>query len=107
MSKVVTKAALKAARAAIDAKNWEEGRDLSLKVLQADPSHYLGNVYLGLTQLRLGEVPDAQTAYRNAIDSNPSEPTAWQALITLYEETQQIDEYLDAVKELAIIWMHK
>ncbi|KAK6349996.1 Superkiller protein 3 [Orbilia brochopaga] len=107
MSKAAAKAALKAAKAAIDAKNWEEGRELSLKLLQTDPSNYYGNIYLGLTQLRLHEVPDAEKAYRDAIQLKPSEPMAWQALVTLYEETQQIDEYLDAVKELAMIWMQK
>ncbi|KAJ6261829.1 hypothetical protein Dda_2628 [Drechslerella dactyloides] len=107
MSKATAKTLLKAAKAAIGAEKWEEGRDLALKVLDADPSNYYGNIFLGVSQFRLHEVPDAENAYRAAIKSNPSEVMGWQGLITLYEETQQIDEYLDAVKELAAIYIQK
>ncbi|EPS42388.1 hypothetical protein H072_3606 [Dactylellina haptotyla CBS 200.50] len=102
MSKAASKAALKAARAAIDQEKYEDARDLALKILQADPTHYAANLYLGLAQFRLHEVKEGEKAYRAAIDSNPSEIPAWQGIVTLYEETQQIDEYLDAVKELLL-----
>ncbi|EWC48253.1 hypothetical protein DRE_02357 [Drechslerella stenobrocha 248] len=107
MSKASAKAVLKAAKTAIESKNWEEGRNLSLKILQGDASSYYGNIFLGMSQFHLHEIKDAEDAYRNAIQSNPSEAAAWQGLVTLYEETQRIDEYLDAVKELIAIFIQK
>ncbi|KAF3902770.1 hypothetical protein AA313_de0204418 [Arthrobotrys entomopaga] len=107
MSKASGKAALKAIKTAVDQAKYEDARDLALKLLQNDPSSYAAHIYLGFALFRLHEVKDSEQTYQAAIKLNPSDPTAWQGLTTLYEETQQIDEYLDIVKELLLIYMRK
>ncbi|KAF3168673.1 Superkiller protein 3 [Orbilia oligospora] len=107
MSKAASKALLKAAKTAIDQQKWEDAREAAFKIVQADPKQYVGHVYLGLSQFRLHEIKDSEKSYRDAIQLNPSEAPAWQGLAQLYEETQQVDEYLDAATELAVIHMQK
>ncbi|KAK6363196.1 Superkiller protein 3 [Orbilia blumenaviensis] len=107
MSKAASKALVKAAKTAIDHQKWDEARDAAFKIVQADPKQYVGHIFLGLSQFRLHEVKDGEKSYRDAIQLSPSEAMAWQGLMQLYEETQQIDEYLDAATELAVIHMQK
>ncbi|KAF3942059.1 hypothetical protein ABW19_dt0202542 [Dactylella cylindrospora] len=107
MSKATAKGYLKTARAAVDQGKWDEALVLSRKALDQDPSSYYGYIFLGMTQAARNEFKDSEDAYRNAIKHNPAESTAWQGLFTLYENFQQVDEYLDAARELAMIYMKK
>ena len=62
---------------------------------------------MGKALSETGEAKAGEEAYRKATQINSTDPTAWQGLVYLFEQTWQVDEYLDVVKELGIIFMKK
>ncbi|MCJ1399353.1 Superkiller protein 3 [Xylographa trunciseda] len=98
-----TKAALKAAKAALDGHKYEEAAKEAQKVLDVDPSNYHANVFLGLACEKQDKNDEAEKVYSVAAKSKPSDPLVWQGLITLYEKQagKKIDQYGDAALHLA------
>ncbi|KZF21824.1 putative translation repressor/antiviral protein Ski3 [Xylona heveae TC161] len=101
------KAALKAAKSALDAQNYEEAVTQARIVLDIDAQSYHGNVFLGLGLARQNQNEKAITAYETAARIKPTDPLAWQGLITVYEGQQgkKIDEYRECAVKLAEIYM--
>ena len=64
---------------------------------------FVSNVFLGLALEKQTKYEEAEKAYNVAAKTKPSDPLAWQGLITLYERQagQKVDEYHDAALRLA------
>ncbi|KAL8764608.1 MAG: hypothetical protein Q9209_007957 [Squamulea sp. 1 TL-2023] len=101
------KSALKAAKAALDAHQYELAVENANKVLKEDPRNYHANVFLGLALEKQHRNDDSERAYRAATVLKASDPLAWQGLISLYEQqgTLKLDEYHDATSHLASIFI--
>ncbi|KAL9602970.1 MAG: hypothetical protein Q9219_001495 [cf. Caloplaca sp. 3 TL-2023] len=101
------KAALKAAKGAIDAHQYERAVEHATKVLQEDPDNYHANVFLGLAFEKQGQNAESATAYQAATSVKPNDPLAWQGLISLYEQQadQKLAAYHDAAVHLASLFM--
>lgn len=104
-----TKAALKAAKAALDAHKYDDAIEQAKIVLAADSKNYNAHVFIGLAYDKKTEYEASETAYRAAISSKDKDPLAWQGLITLYEKQagKKLDKYHDAILSLADIYMEK
>ncbi|KAH0543323.1 hypothetical protein FGG08_002386 [Glutinoglossum americanum] len=102
-----TKAALKAAKAALDASKFDVAVAQSEKVLAADPQNYHANVFLGLARDKLGKYTEAAEAYEAATKIKGNDALAWQGLISLYEKQggRRVDEYRISAVRLAEIYM--
>ncbi|KAH0558732.1 hypothetical protein GP486_004622 [Trichoglossum hirsutum] len=102
-----TKAALKAAKAALDASKFDIAVVQSEKVLATDPQNYHANVFLGLARDKLGKYAEAAEAYDAATKIKGNDALAWQGLVSLYEKQAEgkVDEYRTAAVRLAEIYM--
>ncbi|KAI9758533.1 MAG: hypothetical protein M4579_003025 [Chaenotheca gracillima] len=81
-----TKAALKAAKAAIDAHQYSEAITQAKIVLASDSQNYHANVFLGLASDKRNEYDEAIGAYEAAIKAKKTDPLAYQGLLSLYEK---------------------
>ncbi|MCJ1307786.1 Superkiller protein 3 [Agyrium rufum] len=101
-----SKAALKAAKAAIDSGKYDVAITEARKVLELDQQNYHANVFLGLAYSKEGEDERSEKAYVSATKLKPSDRLAWQGLVSLYEklEARKLDEYRDVALELARIF---
>ncbi|KAI9787609.1 MAG: Superkiller protein 3 [Geoglossum umbratile] len=102
-----TKAALKAAKAALDASKFDVAVAQSEKVLVADPQNYHANVFLGLARDKLGRYDEAAESYNAATRIKGNDTLAWQGLISLFEkqDSRKVDEYRAAAVRLAEIYI--
>ncbi|EJU03995.1 TPR-like protein [Dacryopinax primogenitus] len=82
-----SKSKLKAARDAIQKKDWTTAKSAASQVLEYEAENYNALVFLGLACLELGEVDDAVKTYERAINIQPANPLAQQGLSKLYERT--------------------
>ncbi|KAL9587646.1 MAG: hypothetical protein Q9212_000100 [Teloschistes hypoglaucus] len=100
------KNALKAAKAALDAHQYDAAIENATKVLTEDPKHYHANVFLGLALEKKGRNEESEKAYRGAASTKPKDSLAWQGLISLYEQQggHRLEDYQDAVSHLASIF---
>jgi superkiller protein 3 len=98
-----TKAALKAAKAAIDAKDWDAAISQARTVLSSDPQNYFATLFLGRAYDKQGKVAQSAKAYEDATKIKPDDEHAWVGLQTLYEGqgTNGIDGYITASLKLA------
>ncbi|KAI9801653.1 MAG: Superkiller protein 3 [Piccolia ochrophora] len=103
-----SKAALKAAKAAIDKGHYEDAVTNAQKVLAVDDRNYHANVFLGVALEKQGKDDDAERAYVRATEIKDAEALAWQGLVSLYEKqsTRQFDGYRRASTRLAEIYMN-
>ncbi|KAF2007971.1 hypothetical protein P154DRAFT_614387 [Amniculicola lignicola CBS 123094] len=103
-----TKTALKAAKAAIDAKKWDEAAQQANLVLEKDPQNYFAKLFLGRALDKLDKLEDAAKAYRDAANIKPDEAPAWLGLRGLYENKSlaptTVDEYTRVGIKLAEIF---
>jgi superkiller protein 3 len=118
-----TRAALKAAKAALDAKRWEEVISQSEMALSLDPKNYFAyvlylwlapvaanngcrNLFLGRAFDKQGKPADAAKAYNEAAKIKPEDDQAWQGLRILYEGQggKSVDEYITVAVRLAEIY---
>lgn len=104
-----TKAALKAAKAALDAHKYEDAVEQAKIVIATDTSNYNANVFLGLAYEKQGRNELSEAAYKVAIKNKGKDPLAWQGLVTLYEKqvNEKLDIYHDTVIRLAELYMGK
>ncbi|PWY92680.1 TPR-like protein [Aspergillus heteromorphus CBS 117.55] len=101
-----SKSALKAVRAALDAKDFELAAEKAKAIVLQDPQIYHANVFLGLSLDKLNKNVDAEKAYRAAIRVKDNDKTAWQGLINLYEKqgAQKLESYREAVIGLGLLF---
>ncbi|KAJ5797720.1 uncharacterized protein N7503_007016 [Penicillium pulvis] len=99
-----TKGALKAVRAAIDAKQWDVAAEKARDLLKDDAKNYNANLFLGLASDKLRKVDESEAAYLAATRIKPEDRAAWQGLIALYEKqgSQKLDAYHDAVLKFGL-----
>lgn len=79
------RASLKAAKAAIDDRRYEDALTQVEQVLSLEPHNYHANVFRGLALDKLNQTDDALRAYRTATNAKGADPLAWQGLIGLLE----------------------
>lgn len=102
-----TKTALKAAKAAIGAKDWEEAKNQATAVIDKDPNNYFAYLFLGRANHGLNMFDDAAKAYQTATKIKPEDPQAWLGLRSMYEGLKgaKVDENTDVGLALAQIYM--
>ncbi|KAI4693123.1 uncharacterized protein J4E88_001494 [Alternaria novae-zelandiae] len=103
-----TKTALKAAKAAIGAKDWEEAKNQATAVLEKEPPNYFAYLFLGRANDGLSRFDEAAKAYYDATKLKPEDPQAWLGLRGMYEGLKgaKVDENIDVGLELAQIYMN-
>ncbi|KAL1303135.1 hypothetical protein AAFC00_006567 [Neodothiora populina] len=101
-----TKAALKAAKAALDAENWDEVVTQAENVLSSDSNNYFANLFLGRARQKQSKPGEAAKAYISATKLKPDDAQAWLGLCDLYESQgpSKIDEYREATVKVAEIY---
>ncbi|EKG16415.1 Tetratricopeptide TPR-1 [Macrophomina phaseolina MS6] len=91
------KAALKAAKAALDAQKWDDAIAQAHTVLESDPQNYFARLFLGRALDKSGRPDDAARAYEEAAAIKPDDDQAWLGLRSLYESSgcgeKRVDEY--------------
>jgi superkiller protein 3 len=99
------KAALKAAKAALDAGDYETVVTQSQIVLASDSSNYPARLFLGRAFEKQGNFDSAAETYRKAADSKPDEAQAWLGLCSVYEAqgSKKVDEYIEAAVHVGSI----
>ena len=99
------KAALKAAKAALDAEDYETVVTQSQIVLASDSSNYPARLFLGRAFEKQGKFDSAAETYRKAADSKPDEAQAWLGLCSVYEAqgSNKVDEYIEAAVHVGSI----
>ncbi|KAH8726749.1 hypothetical protein GQ44DRAFT_613270 [Phaeosphaeriaceae sp. PMI808] len=102
------KAALKAAKVAIDAKKWEEAKVQVDAVLEKDANNYFAKLFLGRTNDGLKKPDDAAKAYNDATRIKPEDAQAWLGLRGLYEGLgpAKVQENTQVGLRLAEIYMN-
>jgi tetratricopeptide (TPR) repeat protein len=103
-----TKTALKAAKAAIGARDWEEAKTQATAVLEKEPQSYFAYLFLGRANDGLSRFDEAEKAYYDATKIKPEDPQAWLGLRSMYEGLKgaKVDENIDVGLELAQIYMN-
>ena len=98
-----SKAALKAAKSALDAGDYEAAAQEARKVLSSDSKNYFALLFLGRACEKQGKVDDAAKAYHSAADAKPDDNQAWLGLCSLYESqgSTKVDEYREASVKVA------
>ncbi|KAJ9088622.1 Superkiller protein 3 [Entomophthora muscae] len=95
-----SKELLKKVKEHLASKEFSKAKDVCSRILMFDGSNYMGLVYLGLAQQNLGLSKESEATYKKAIELSPSQPIAYQGLISLFEKTDQVDmlpqAYVDA-----------
>ncbi|KAJ5115018.1 hypothetical protein NUU61_000777 [Penicillium alfredii] len=101
-----SKAALKAVRAALDAKDFEDAAEKAKTLTKQEPQNYHAHVFLGLANEKLNKNDDSERAYLAATRVKKSDRTAWQGLISLYEKqgSHKLEPYREAVLNLGQIF---
>lgn len=103
-----TKTALKAAKSAIDARNWEEAIEQANAVLEKDDKNYFAKLFLGRAYDGLRKYDDAAQAYYEATKIKPEDPQAWLGLRGMYEGLgpSKAEENIEVGLKLAEIYMN-
>ncbi|GME51107.1 Antiviral protein [Neofusicoccum parvum] len=101
-----TKAALKAAKAALDAQKWNDAIAQAEQVLESDPHNYFARLFLGRALDKKGSPAAAATAYDAAAALKPDDDQAWLGLRSLYEglAAARVDEHTTVGLRLAEIY---
>ncbi|XP_065910597.1 superkiller complex protein 3-like [Dysidea avara] len=97
MSAKEIKAHLKAARAFIDTKKYEEATEKCQMVFALDANNYQAHVFAGLATLQSGKQQEAKQHYQSAITIAPQEQLAWKGLANLYSKGVGQDDVTDAI----------
>ncbi|KAI9511143.1 TPR-like protein, partial [Russula earlei] len=95
------KGKLKAARDALNKKDYQSAHDTSLQILEYEPDNYNANIFYGLSLLELGRTDQSEQAFRSAIRLNPKQLLGCQGLCRAYERGQKWDECAETLLELA------
>ena len=100
------KAALKAAKSALDAGRYDVAIKDSQTVLASDTRNYFAKLFLGRAFEKQGKLEDAAKSYHSAATSKPDDSQAWLGLCSLYEAqgSNKVDEYREAAVKIADIF---
>ena len=100
------KAALKAAKTAIDEQRWTDAVTQSRIVLSSDSSNYFAKLFLGRAQEKQGQYDEAARTYRSGVKLKPDDSQAWLGLCSVFEAqgSKHVDEYLNSAVEVAKIY---
>ncbi|KAF2096368.1 putative translation repressor/antiviral protein Ski3 [Rhizodiscina lignyota] len=100
------KAALKAAKSALDAKNWNEAAVRAQEVLAVDQNNYFAYLFLGLACQQTNQLDESEKAYNSATRIKPEDPQAWLGLRELYggQGPKKVSEYINVGVKLAEIY---
>lgn len=101
-----TKARLKAAKAALDAQNYDEAIAQAELVISSDPQNYFAKLFLGRALDKQSKPDEAAKAYESATRIKPNDDQAWQGLRSVYEAQgpRKVDEYIPVGLRLAEIY---
>ncbi|KAL8695398.1 MAG: hypothetical protein Q9218_000157 [Villophora microphyllina] len=101
------KTTLKAAKGALDAHQYDTAVEHATQILKEDPKNYHANVFLGLAFEKKGQNEDSEKAYKTAGSIKPTDPLAWQGLISLYEQqgARRLGDYHDAAIHLGNLFV--
>jgi superkiller protein 3 len=99
------KAALKAAKTALDAEDYETVVTQAQIVLASEAGNYPARLFLGRAFEKQGQLENAADTYRKAADSKPDEAQAWLGLCSLFEGqgSKKVDDYIDAAVRVGSI----
>jgi len=99
------KAALKAAKTALDGEDYETVVTQAQIVLASDSGNYPARLFLGRAFEKQGQLDDAANTYRKAADSKPDEAQAWLGLCSLFEGqgSKKVDDYIDVAVRVGSI----
>ncbi|QIX00468.1 hypothetical protein AMS68_005985 [Peltaster fructicola] len=97
------KAALKAAKAALDANDFDETVKQAEAVLSNDAQNYNARLLLGRAQEKKGSLDSAESTYRAAAKSKTDDTQALSGLCSVYtaQGAKNIDAYIDVTIQLA------
>lgn len=100
------KAALKAAKTALDAEDWDQVITQAQIVLASDSKNYFANLFLGRAFQKQVKLDDAAKTYNSATKIKPEDAQAWLGLCNLYENqgSQKVDEYREAAVKVGEIY---
>ncbi|KAI1000305.1 Superkiller protein 3 [Podosphaera aphanis] len=100
------KAELKAIKASIAARNYEDAIKGAQSILTSAPQNFGASFLLGYALHQLERFQDAEEAYKIASKAKAKDPQSWQGLIRLYEleNNKRLEEYRLAVLQLAEIF---
>lgn len=100
------KAALKAAKAALDKQDYDKAIEHAQEVLSTDSSNYFARLFLARAHEKKGQFDESIKTYQAATKSKPSDPQAWLGLCSVYEaqEDKRLDDYREAVQQLAALF---
>lgn len=102
------KASLKAAKAALDAEDFDKVIEESLNTLKTDSKNYFAQVFLGRAYEKQTKSDDAAKSYHSAAKLKPDESTAWLGLCSVYESqgSEKVDEYRKAAVKAAEVFLN-
>ncbi|KAJ9148613.1 Tetratricopeptide [Pleurostoma richardsiae] len=101
-----TKAALKAIGEAVRAQKFDDAIQQAQDFLQKEQKNYQAHIFLAFALDKKSKLDEAQQAYEAARRLRPTEPSAWQGLIKLFERQgpKKLGQYQDAALHLAEIY---
>ncbi|KAF1810629.1 putative antiviral protein [Eremomyces bilateralis CBS 781.70] len=100
------KAALKAAKGALDAQQYDEAIEKANEVLKSDGKNYFARLFLGRALDRKGQKQEAAQAYQAAAKLKPDDDQAWIGLRSVYETQgpNKLKEYISVTRKLTEIY---
>jgi superkiller protein 3 len=100
-----TKAALKAAKTALDGQDYDKAIEQAENVLSSDPQNYFARLFLGRAFEKKGKYEDSAKTYHAAAAAKPDDAQAWLGLCSVYEaqEGRKLDDYREAAVKAAQI----
>ncbi|KAI0305418.1 TPR-like protein [Multifurca ochricompacta] len=104
MSSALLKGKLKAAREALNKKDFQLAHDTSLQILDYEPDNYNAKIFYGLALLELGRIDQSEQTFRSAIELHSKQYLGWQGLCKAYERGQKWEESANSLLELAKIF---
>ncbi|EDO37642.1 predicted protein, partial [Nematostella vectensis] len=97
MASKEVKTLLKKARDSIRNKEYKDALKHCKAALKLEKNNYNALVFVGVCATELGQLEQAQAAYKKASDEDPSQVLAWQGLASLYEKNQEFRQDLAGV----------
>jgi superkiller protein 3 len=100
-----TKAALKAAKTALDGQDYDKAIEQAENVLSSDSQNFFARLFLGRALEKKGKYEESARTYHAAAASKPDDAQAWLGLCSVYEaqEGRKLDEYREAAVKAAQI----
>jgi superkiller protein 3 len=101
------KAALKAAKTALDQQQYDTVIEQAQNVLSTDPHNYFALLFLGRAYEKQNKYDDAAKVYKSATSSKPEDTQSWLGLCSVYEAQgpKRVDEYREATVGVAQLFV--